>query len=72
MLNLKNLWAAEYSQKQRALNIDTLARILQTNIKQVQNQDGSDYVIFGIFETIEEADAVCEAMKVRQELLYSC
>jgi hypothetical protein len=71
MNDLDNLWVAEYSRSQDAFNVDTLGRILQTNAALILSQDNNDYLVFGIFDSIEEADAACDEMRARQERLVS-
>ena len=60
-------WVAEYSKKQNAFHVDILETSLSANIQTVLAKDEIDYLIFGIFDTIDEANAACDAMAVRQE-----
>jgi hypothetical protein len=69
MESIMNLWVAEYSAQQQAFNVDSLGRALKTNAMLIQNREGLDYLPFGIFRTIEEADAACDAMRQLQENL---
>jgi hypothetical protein len=72
MNDLDNLWAAEYSQSQDAFNVDTVGQILRTNTRLVLTQENNDYLIFGIFDSAEEANAACDEMKAKQKQLCTC
>ena len=64
---LGDYWVAEYSDKQKSFNVDTVRRISKTNAMLVQNRENTGYLIFGLYKTIDEANAACDEMRQAQE-----
>ena len=68
MINLKELWVAEYSATQYCFHIDLLEQSLMKNTRMIAKKANNDYLMFGIFETHEEASMACALMrKIQQE-----
>lgn len=64
--NLDKLWAAEYSVSAKCFHIDLLDSILRTNARMAASEQSSDYQIFGVFETSQEANDACDKMTEKQ------
>ena len=65
-LNFNDYWAAEYSVSGAGFHIDLLSQILETNTRMATEGQNSDYQIFGIFQTSQEADVACDKMTEKQ------
>lgn len=60
-------WVAEYSEQQDAFNTTTLKQALEINCRMVVGKQNNGYLIFGIFQTLQEANVACEEMRKTQE-----
>lgn len=61
-------WAAEYSSEQDAFNVETLHRAIEINGNAIEGTS-VNYLIFGIFSTIEEAEDACDKVRKKKETL---
>ena len=61
-MNLKELWALEYSAEQKSFNIDMLENILTTNLNACLNKKTNDYQIILIAKEQECRD-FCEKLE---------
>ena len=60
---LEGMWVAEYSMTQDAFHVDTVGRSIRNNLRMVADRRNNDYLVFGVFETHEEASRACEFMR---------
>lgn len=49
------IWAAEYSTEQGAYHIDTMDKVIQSNLSLVQAGKCNGFAVIGIFDTYDEA-----------------
>ena len=74
---MNEVWTAQYSGKQRAFHVDTLAESVARDrarfIDAMNNGDitnnQNDWVIIGLFDTMKEADDFCNRWKPRRDNL---
>jgi len=59
---VEQLWVAEYSLTQNAFNVDTLGGSVRKNLRMVAGRRNNDYLVFGVFESHEEASRACDVM----------
>ena len=64
-------WVAEYSAQQNAFHIDFLKGALSINAQLIAKKQNNGYLIFGLFETGEEANAACDEMRHAQDIALS-
>ena len=63
-MNTKNeKWVAEFSAIQNCFNVTTLKDAIEANSLMVQKKTNNDFLAFGIYPTIEQAQAACCTMK---------
>lgn len=55
-----DVWACEYSLKQKTFHFDTLGKILETNRRTVEKGLDPGFVLLCVAATIEEAHAFAE------------
>jgi hypothetical protein len=63
MIDLENIFVAEYSVSQDAFHVSTLGHSIETNRRMIVEKAKNDYQIFWLFETGEEANAACDKMR---------
>jgi len=57
------LFTAEYSIKQDAFHVDTVARSSLTNIELIKGNCDTGYIMIGIFDDRKEAHDMCQKMR---------
>lgn len=65
-MNFQDYWAAEYSVSGACFHVDRLSVVLDTNAQMAAEGQSSDYQIFGIFRTSQEANTACDEMVKKQ------
>ena len=58
---------AEYSVRNRAFNVSTLADAMRNNKDTALKGLLTDFVIFGAFETYDQAEEACRKMQLKQD-----
>lgn len=64
---LGDYWVAEYSVQQNVFNVTSFEMALKQNQRMILDKRNNDYLIFGIFRTIHEAEAACDEMQKMQQ-----
>lgn len=62
-MNINNCWVAEYSHSQDKFHCDYLKVSINTNIQSIKDNKPSDWIIIGIFKTLDEAQEFIEEFK---------
>lgn len=60
---LGRLWVAEYSREQDCYHVDQLGRTIRKNMHMVAEKRNNDYLMFGLFQTHDEAHDACTRMR---------
>lgn len=66
---------AEYSVTNRAFNICTLSSAISNNAESAVKGAKTDFLIFGAFETYDQAEDACHRLQLRQDAFqekYGC
>ena len=66
---------AEYSVTNRAFNIGTLSSAISNNKESAEKGTKSDFIIFGAFDTYDQAEDACQQMQLKQDAYqekYGC
>ena len=67
-IDTENIVVAEYNGKQRVFNVCTLSWAIQNNREFAEKGIKSDFLIFGVFTSYDEAEQACEEMQHLQDL----
>lgn len=65
--NPPDLWAIEFSQAQGAFHVQPLSDSALTNLGLFFEARPSDYVLLGVTQTRNEADAICASLNERED-----
>ena len=64
-LDLSKIFVVEYSVSQKCFHIDNITKSLKNNLKMFINETLNDYMILGLFDSIEKADDFITELKMQ-------
>lgn len=64
-LNLSKIFVVEYSVSQKCFHIDNITKSLKNNLRMFVNEILNDYMILGLFDSIEKADDFIIELKMQ-------
>jgi hypothetical protein len=62
MLNLDEIWVAEYSPQQGCFHIETANRAVGSNLRQIMAGWTNSYLVFAVCASTEEANRACDML----------
>ncbi len=66
---MMDLWVVEYSPTQKALHVHQIDDAIQANSRMIlENRRANDYLMIGVAQSREQADAICEVFKTKLEI----
>lgn len=68
MINLKAIITVEFSLNQKCFHVDTVDKVLKTNLMSLCARKQTDFTLIGIFESYEDADAFIDLYRTRLKL----
>ena len=60
---VKEMWVVEYSVIQECFNISTMLKAMENNISTMITGRPNDYLIIGLFDSLDEARNHCDSIK---------
>lgn len=61
---IDNLWTVEWSFKQKAFHVESVETMLKNNREAFLRNQPTDFIPLNIFNTREEADALCDQLQL--------
>lgn len=63
MLNLDEIWFAEYSPAQGAFHVETAGEAMESNLRQIVGDWTNSYLVFAVCGSPEEASQACDILE---------
>lgn len=68
MININGLWAVEWSNSQKAFNVQTLDEAIKANWYSSYEKKPSDWLILGVANNHAEANSMCHQLREKLNL----
>lgn len=67
MLNLDEIWLAEFSPGQGCFHVETAERACEINVQQIVTGQATGYIPFAVCSSHAEASRACDVLRVELE-----